>query len=185
MNISQNISQPRPIPVQVLLTRQATQAGVSFSLDDEQQEVPPLLLFSSAWAQPLVSAYARVLAMLSLGNDAAILFPCEFKPNAAAPLGFVCREKPIDGSAAGILRAAIVSRAAQEALGFSLFDADRKRVDFMRVVRQCETIGTLPWQALRCDSDEAWRELASRLTIDIRPPVGEDVAEDALQAAKD
>jgi len=174
----------RPISVQRLLAQQLTQAGVTFCLDEDQQEVPLLLLLSPAWSQPLISAYARVLAMLSLGDDARVLFPCDFRPSPTAPLGLVCREKPVDGSAAGILRAAIVSRAAQEALGFTLDDSQQQRINFMDVVRQCEMPGTLAWRALRCDSADDWSRLASTLTIDLHLHSDEASAENVLQVAK-
>jgi len=177
---------PRIITVQRLLARQAAQAGVTFCLDDDAQEAPPLLLFSPAWAQPLISAYARVLAMLSLGDAAQVLFPCEFKTSSAAPLGLVCKEGPIDGSAAGLLRAAIVSRAAQEALGFTLFASrpQPQRINFMDVVRRCESPETLAGRALRCRSTDDWSQLASSLTMDLHLQPEDEPAEDVLQVAK-
>jgi len=174
----------RSISIQRLLTQQVTRASVTFCLDDDQQEVPPLLLFSSAWAQPLISAYARVLAMLSLGDDAKVLFPCEFRDSPTAPLGLICRERPVDGSAAGVLRAAIVSRAVQEALGFTLSDSRHQRINFMDVVRQCESPGTLAWRSLRCRGTDDWLRLASSITIDLRLPPEDVSTEDVLQAVK-
>lgn len=183
VEISQT-SSPKPVSVQRLLAQQVAQAKVSFCLDDDRQDVPPLLLFSAAWAQPLVSAYARLLSILAMGEDARVLFPCDFKSSATAPLGLVCREKPLDGSAAGLLRAALVSRAAQEALGFSLFEDRPQRVNFMEVVRQCESADTLAGQALRCQSTQDWVKLASTMTLDIHL-ASEELAVDAtLQTNK-
>jgi len=170
---------PRTITVQRLLAQQAIQAGITFGLDDDPQDVPPLLLFAAAWSQPLVSAYARLLSILSMGKNAHILFPCEFKSSPAAPLGLICTEAPVNGSADGILRAAIVSRAAQEALGFSFFDKNPQRVNFMDVVRRCASEETLAGQALRCQTTQDWVRLASGMTLDAHL-FSEDWAADAI-----
>lgn len=106
------------LTAQRLLALQAMQARIYFTMDEGSTPVPPMMMFASGWAMPLVAAYARAVALTSLGAGATALLQEQRRSSAVSPLGEEVTVGIIDGSAAGLLRAALLSYAAQEALGF-------------------------------------------------------------------
>lgn len=106
------------LTAQRLLALQAMQARIHFTMDEGATPVPPMVMFASGWAMPLVVAYARAVVLASLGAGATTLLQEQRRPSLMSPFGEEVTVGAIDGSAAGLLRAAVLSYAAQEALGF-------------------------------------------------------------------
>lgn len=124
------------IPAQRLLTHEARQAGVKFLMGDSRREIPSLLIFSAAWAMPLVSTYAKALALAAFGRGSAVLIEAQRVASDLAPLGYESHVLPMDGSPAGLLRAALLTRAAQEALGYRLNAPQIQPVDWVALVNR-------------------------------------------------
>lgn len=115
------------IPLQRLLTHEANRAQVVFLEDNAEagvtgalRRVGALLVFSPAWAMPLVAAYARAIAYGALGERGVQWLGANTHARSGAALELETHVPPVDGSAQGIWRAAIFTRAAQEALGYTL-----------------------------------------------------------------
>lgn len=153
------------IPVQRLLAHEARQARVRFFIDDSGNEVPAIMVFSPSWAMPLVSAYAKCLAVRAFGESSLEWMRDRLMISKRSPLGYESHWAAIDGSAHGLLRAAILTRAAQEALGYTLFPeagGDEQRVNWQAIVASATgDERSLPHRLLQSlPSDEAIVELA-------------------------
>lgn len=149
------------IPAQRLLTHEVNQAGVGFFLGEERQAVPSILIFSPAWSLPLVAAYAKAMAMQALGERAHEIVAEARVESARAPLGFESHLGPIDGSPEGLLRAAFLTRAAQEALGYVLGRSNQPKVDWLAVVeRATAQRESLAYRLLHANSPQELLEVA-------------------------
>ena len=107
----------RAIPAQRLLGAHAKQSRVIFKSDSDRiLTVPPLLVFSPVMYLPAVVAKAKALAELAFGSSDMLGI------KRTAGHGLLNQEADvlaIDGTAPGILRAALLTRASEMVFGFS------------------------------------------------------------------
>ncbi len=171
------------IPIQRLLTHEVNHARVSFFFGDAQQETPAILIFSPAWAMPLVAAYAKGIAVQALGRDALALVQERRTQSEDAPLGYISHLAAVDGTAQGLLRAAVVTRAAQEALGYSLMSAQPQRVNWLSVVAQATSQqDSLSYRLLHCQSDDELIDLVREAGEIARGDLPVSTADEHLRA---
>lgn len=163
----------RVVPVQRLLTQQALAAGWRFALGAPALggavPVAPMMVFSPGWLMPLINRYAMALGVAMLGEASLAMWGHRREAVNGSPLGWESHVLPVDGSAEGILRAALVSRACEEALG-ARFDRPRVELPLTSVIdRALGDKDSFAYRVLHAEDDRDLVEVVQEGFLSDRP----------------